>query len=60
MLQDRDRIFTNLYGEHDWRLAGARGRGVWDGTKTLLEAGREAIVERVKDSGLRGRGGVQS
>ena len=58
MLQDRDRIFTNLYGEHDWRLAGARSRGVWDGTKTLLEAGREAIVERVKDSGLRGRGGA--
>jgi len=24
MLADKDRIFTNLYGIHDWRLAGAR------------------------------------
>ena len=24
MLADKDRIFTNLYGLHDWRLAGAR------------------------------------
>src|SRR5438045_2647818 len=24
MLADRDRVFTNLYGDHDWRLAGAR------------------------------------
>ena len=28
MLGDKDRIFTNLYGTHDWRLAGARARGV--------------------------------
>ena len=27
MLADRDRVFTNLYGEHDWHLAGARKRG---------------------------------
>ena len=32
MLADRDRVFTNLYGQGDWRLAGARSRGVWDGT----------------------------
>ena len=32
MLQDKDRIFTNLYGQHDWRLAGAKGLGVWDKT----------------------------
>ena len=25
MLADKDRIFTNLYGQHDWRLK-ARGR----------------------------------
>src|SRR6185369_6899684 len=35
MLQDKDRIFRNLYGFHDWRLAGARARGAWDGTKAL-------------------------
>ena len=27
MLQDKDRIFTNLYGFDDWGLEGARRRG---------------------------------
>ena len=58
MLSDKDRIFTNLYGRHDWRLAGARARGDWDGTKELIAKGRDWIVEAVKDSGLRGRGGA--
>ncbi|WP_404378916.1 NADH-quinone oxidoreductase subunit NuoF [Caenispirillum salinarum] len=58
MLRDQDRIFTNLYGFHDWRLAGARKRGDWDNTKALLERGREAIIKEVQDSGLRGRGGA--
>jgi NADH-quinone oxidoreductase subunit F len=58
MLADKDRIFTNLYGRHDWGLKGARGRGAWDGTKAILERGREALVTAVKDSGLRGRGGA--
>src|SRR5262249_3029980 len=57
-LGDKDRIFTNLYGEHDWRLAGARRRGDWDATKDLIAKGREWIVEQVKESGLRGRGGA--
>ena len=58
MLQDKDRIFTNLYGQDDWRLAGARRRGVWDGTKELIALGRDNIVDKVKDSELRGRGGA--
>ena len=58
MLQDRDRIFTNLYGLEDWRLAGARARGDWDGTAALVAKGRDWIVEEVKLSGLRGRGGA--
>jgi NADH-quinone oxidoreductase subunit F len=58
MLADRDRIFTNLYGDGDWRLAGARGRGDWDGTKDLVLKGRDWIVEQVKASDLRGRGGA--
>ncbi len=58
MLNDKDRIFTNLYGQHDWRLAGARARGDWDNTAALLARGREAIVEEIKASGLRGRGGA--
>ena len=58
MLADRDRIFTNLYGQSDSRLDGARRRGDWDGTKDLILKGREWIVEQVKESGLRGRGGA--
>ena len=58
MLHDKDRIFTNLYGVHDWRLAGARARGDWDNTAAILAKGREAIVEEIKQSGLRGRGGA--
>jgi NADH-quinone oxidoreductase subunit F len=58
MLSDRDRIFTNLYGIHDWGLAGARARGDWDGTAAILARGRDAIIDEVKASGLRGRGGA--
>ncbi len=58
MLDDKDRVFTNLYGLHDWGLDGARPRGDWDGTKDLLAKGRDWIIDEVKASGLRGRGGA--
>ncbi len=58
MLADKDRIFTNLYGRHDAGLKGARARGSWDGTKAILEKGRDAIIDEMKASGLRGRGGA--
>src|SRR3978361_75212 len=58
MLADKDRIFTNLYGRHDWGLQGARSRGSWDGTKAILEKGRDGIINEMKASGLRGRGGA--
>ncbi len=58
MLADRDRIFTNLYGQHDPGLKAAQMRGCWDGTKMLLGMGRDWIVEEMKASGLRGRGGA--
>ena len=58
MLADKDRIFTNLYGIHDWTLEGARKRGDWDGTAALMARGRDAIIDEMKASGLRGRGGA--
>ncbi|MBN9510378.1 MAG: NADH-quinone oxidoreductase subunit NuoF [Alphaproteobacteria bacterium] len=58
MLRDQDRIFTNLYGLQDWRLAGARARGDWDRTAAIMARGPDAIVEEMKASGLRGRGGA--
>ena len=58
MLSDKDRIFTNLYGIGDRSLAGARQRGQWDNTRALLALGRDKIIDEVKASGLRGRGGA--
>ena len=58
MLSDRDRIFTNIYGMHDRTLRGAMARGHWDNTKSILVKGRDWIVEQMKASGLRGRGGA--
>jgi NADH-quinone oxidoreductase subunit F len=58
MLRDDDRVFKNLYGLHDGRLAGARQRGAWDNTKDLLARGRDAIIDEIKKSDLRGRGGA--
>ncbi|MFN4311425.1 MAG: NADH-quinone oxidoreductase subunit NuoF [Ferrovibrio sp.] len=58
MLQDKDRIFTNLYGQQSWRLDAARKRGDWDNTKAIIEKGQDWIIEEMKKSGLRGRGGA--
>ena len=58
MLNDADRIFTNIYGWGDAGLEGAKARGDWDKTAKLLELGHDEIVERMKASGLRGRGGA--
>src|SRR6201982_1461314 len=58
MLADKDRIFKNLYGLHDWGLKGARARGAWEGTKDILARGRDAIINEGKASGQRGRGGA--
>jgi NADH-quinone oxidoreductase subunit F len=57
-LSDKDRIFTNLYGTQPWNLAAARRRGNWDGTAGIIAKGRDWIIEEVKTSGLRGRGGA--
>jgi NADH-quinone oxidoreductase subunit F len=58
MLEDKDRIFTNVYGYQDWGLEGALKRGDWDDTKALMARGQDQIIEDIKASGLRGRGGA--
>ena len=58
MLKDQDRIFTNLYGMHDRTLNGAQARGHWDGTAAIIKKGRGFIIDEMKASGLRGRGGA--
>jgi NADH-quinone oxidoreductase subunit F len=58
LLADKDRIFTNLYGFQPWGLKAAQARGDWDNTKKLLEIGADTIIDRMKASSLRGRGGA--
>ncbi|MFZ2870694.1 NADH-quinone oxidoreductase subunit NuoF [Zavarzinia sp.] len=58
MLQDKDRIFTNLYGFEDWSLPAAQMRGDWDGTAAIIAKGPDWIINEMKASGLRGRGGA--
>ncbi|WP_031236817.1 NADH-quinone oxidoreductase subunit NuoF [Asticcacaulis sp. AC460] len=58
ILEDKDRIFTNLYGFHDWGLEGAKQRGCWNATRDILSYGAPWIIDNVKNSGLRGRGGA--
>mmetsp|Transcript_34714 Transcript_34714/g.92514 ORF Transcript_34714/g.92514 Transcript_34714/m.92514 type:complete len:495 (+) Transcript_34714:108-1592(+) len=57
-LKDTDRIFTNIYGEKDWRLKDAMLRGDWYRTKDIMWMGPDWMVQEIKDSGLRGRGGA--
>ncbi len=58
ILADKDRIFLNLYGLHDWGLEGAKARGAWNGTADIVAQTPEWICDQIKASGLRGRGGA--
>ncbi len=58
MLRDEDRIFTNIYGWESSGLKDAKKRGDWDKTADIIKRGRDAIIEQMKQSGLRGRGGA--
>src|SRR4051812_21369394 len=57
-LADKDRIFTNVYGFQPWQLKAAMKRGDWDDTKALMAIGQDPIIDRIKASALRGRGGA--
>ena len=58
MLKEKDRIFKNLYGQDEWSLKGALKRGIWSNTKDIIKKGSDYIVEEIKKSDLRGRGGA--
>jgi NADH-quinone oxidoreductase subunit F len=57
-LADKDRIFTNVYGFQSPDLKAAQARGDWDKTADLMKLGQDRIIEEIKASGLRGRGGA--
>ena len=58
MLKDEDRIFQNLYNDRGSDLESARKRGDWVNTKDLIQKGRDWIINEIKTSELRGRGGA--
>ncbi|WP_339048747.1 NADH-quinone oxidoreductase subunit NuoF [Candidatus Mesenet endosymbiont of Phosphuga atrata] len=58
MLKEEDRIFTNLNGKESPFLSAAKKRGAWQQTKKFLELSPEDIINEIKKSGLRGRGGA--
>ena len=58
MLKEKDKIFTNLFGDESFHLKNAQARGDWDNTKELIKKGREWIIDEMKKSELRGRGGA--
>tara|TARA_Y100000817_G_scaffold173122_1_gene135230 strand:- start:414 stop:1694 length:1281 start_codon:yes stop_codon:yes gene_type:complete len=58
MLKQEDKIFKNLYGKKDWGLNGAYEREIWSNTKELISKGSDYIIDEIKKSELRGRGGA--
>ena len=58
LLEDKDRIFQNLYGQHSEGLEASQKRGAWIGTSAMLAQGKDWIIDQIKASGLRGRGGA--
>ena len=58
MIDEKDKIFTNLYGFQPWNLNEAKKRGDWDNTVSLISKGKEFIIKEIESSGLRGRGGA--
>ena len=58
MLNSKDKIFTNLYGQESFELKMAYARGDWDNTKILMAKGADWIIDEIKNSQLRGRGGA--
>ena len=51
-------IFSNLYGKHDESIKGALKRGDWKNITKILKLDKQDIINKIKDSGLRGRGGA--
>ena len=58
MLKEKDKIFKNLYGQDDWSLQGAYKRDIWLNTKDIMQKGSDVIIDEIKKSDLRGRGGA--
>ena len=58
MLKEENKIFKNLYNEFGWEIENSLKRDDWKNTKDIISKGREWIINEVKISELRGRGGA--
>ena len=58
MLKPENKIFKNLYNDLGWEIESALKRDDWKDTKNIISKGREWIINEVKTSELRGRGGA--
>ena len=58
MLKDEDRIFKNLYNDTGIDVDSSMKNGDWKNVKSLFSKGRDWIVNEIKSSDLRGRGGA--
>ncbi|MEE2694784.1 MAG: NADH-quinone oxidoreductase subunit NuoF [Pseudomonadota bacterium] len=58
MIKKENIIFTNLSGKHDPAIEKAMKRGDWKNTAKFLKKDKQEIINKIKESGLRGRGGA--
>ena len=57
-LSDQDRIFTNVYCDQSPFIKDSLKRGDWHRTKDIISMGHDWVIDEIKASGLRGRGGA--
>ena len=60
MLKDEDRIFKNLSNDLGSDIDSAQMRDDWKNVKEIFEKGREWIINEIKITELRVRGGQGS
>ena len=58
MLKSEDKIFKNLYNNFGWEIDHAIKERRLERYKDLISKGREWIINEIKTSELRGRGGA--
>ena len=58
MLKEENKIFKNLYNQSGSSIEDSIKRNDWSNTKEIIQKGRDWIINEVKLSELRGRGGA--
>ena len=49
MLQNKDKIFNNIFGFQSNKLSYALKRGDWNKTKKILSLDHDVIIEKIKN-----------